>query len=152
MGILRFELLSLKNFFRCGPAYGHARCSVIESDWKIQKPANGPCCSAGHYCGTTDDHCLCADCVDFRTIVESKFIAIPLFSARFFENEFIQNLQFLAGVSKMVISYQAWYQKIVQLIKIWPKRWRVVRNMVRVKVSHMMFGEKFMNSELENNL
>ena len=107
MGILRFELLSLKNFFRCGPAYGHARCSVIESDWKIQKPANGPCCSAGHYCGTTDDHCLCADCVDFRTIVESKFIAIPLFSARFFENEFIQNLQFLAGVSKMVISYQA---------------------------------------------
>jgi len=63
-------ILSGKNYHRCGPNFGYARCSVIESDWTVKKPHNGPCCSAGHYCGTTDDHCLCANCVDFRTIVE----------------------------------------------------------------------------------
>lgn len=65
---LRLPLMPL--FQRCGPNFGYARCSVIEKDWKVRNPNNGPCCSAGHYCGTTDDHCLCANCVDFRTIVE----------------------------------------------------------------------------------
>merc|ERR1719471_1469279 len=43
---------------RCGLQFGGAICSADTS--------YGPCCSLLGYCGSTDYHCKCEDCKDFR--------------------------------------------------------------------------------------
>ena len=147
----------IEHIFRCGPAYGHARCSVIESDWKIQKPANGPCCSAGHYCGTTDDHCLCADCVDFRTIVESKFISFNLFPAseipfsKLINSKFLvpgwsfKNGHFLSG---LISEDRTAYKDLTEAMKSCKKygSCKGVTHDVRRKVYELRAGKQFIKS------
>ncbi|XP_078579894.1 A disintegrin and metalloproteinase with thrombospondin motifs 20-like [Branchiostoma floridae x Branchiostoma japonicum] len=52
---------------RCGDGYTTGDGSAAECD-----PAGTfPCCSPGHWCGNTADHCDCADCVDYSDIASS---------------------------------------------------------------------------------
>lgn len=61
-------ILDGADYHHCGPDWGNAGCSVKPEDWTIRQPNNGPCCSPNGYCGITNDHCKCADCVDFRKV------------------------------------------------------------------------------------
>eukprot|EP00058_Branchiostoma_floridae_P011020 XP_002596508.1 hypothetical protein BRAFLDRAFT_73817 [Branchiostoma floridae] len=52
---------------RCGDGYTTGDGSAAECD----PDGTFPCCSPGHWCGNTADHCDCADCVDYSDIASS---------------------------------------------------------------------------------
>ena len=66
-------ILSGANYQRCGPNFNNSRCSTNKSDWKIQEPKNGPCCSPMGYCIPTSWDCTCDDCVDFVELTKCTF-------------------------------------------------------------------------------
>ncbi|KAI8491947.1 hypothetical protein Bbelb_303200 [Branchiostoma belcheri] len=53
--------------WRCGDGYTTADGRTAECD----PHSTGPCCSPGHWCGNTADHCDCAGCVDYRNTAAS---------------------------------------------------------------------------------
>ena len=51
---------------RCGPDHPHSDGRHGQCDPEAWSDLLGPCCSADGWCGQSDDHCLCNECVDYR--------------------------------------------------------------------------------------
>ncbi|XP_066269746.1 uncharacterized protein [Branchiostoma lanceolatum] len=49
--------------FRCGPGFSAPGAEVAECN----PHSCNPCCSGSGWCGNTEDHCGCPDCVDYRS-------------------------------------------------------------------------------------
>ncbi|XP_066270827.1 uncharacterized protein [Branchiostoma lanceolatum] len=64
-GLSEEALLSVswREDFRCGPGFSAPGAEVAECN----PHSCNPCCSGSGWCGNTDDHCGCPDCVDYRS-------------------------------------------------------------------------------------
>ncbi|CAH1252412.1 PTPRF [Branchiostoma lanceolatum] len=64
-GLSEEALLSVpwRKDFRCGPGFSAPGAEVAECN----PHSCNPCCSGSGWCGNTEDHCGCPDCVDYRS-------------------------------------------------------------------------------------
>ncbi|XP_037071141.1 uncharacterized protein LOC119092276 [Pollicipes pollicipes] len=53
---------------RCGASFPLATGEASTCDKRSERP----CCSDFGYCGTSESHCLCAECVDYRAVQQPE--------------------------------------------------------------------------------